>query len=288
MRGGVDLLERYLYADVPVHTDDEAYEQDLLSVNLKDKLGSANRTKFFEVGPDNFDTIINKPSTWKSDENHFGVKEVIYFDNSPRVGVKLTEFYPNAGKQYYRFYNYTNDWINEKYGDWFEVSNDITYDRVKVIQIPNLSNALKFNFNANVIFVPINHQLCDIHMQLMLSYRSYDESTTYTVIDMNQLKTALGLSTLLWNHGQSVYKRIDDNISRVNSSYGDGGTDGVLMGFHLTDRGEVGRFFNYSEKEDVIEGFGGLKLTELANHNAFNVGGVYQVDIYRALYSFTN
>ena len=83
-----------------------------------------------------------------------------------------------------------------------------------------------------------------------------------------------------------VYKRIDDNISRVNSSYGDGGTDGVLMGFHLTDSGEVSRFYNYSENVDVIEGTGSLGLTELANHNAFNVGGLYQVDIYGAYYSF--
>lgn len=123
-------------------------------------------------------------------------------------------------------------------------------------------------------------------MQLMLSYRSYDESTTYTVIDMNQLKTALNIPTLTWNHGQFVYKRIDDNISRVNSSYGDGGTYGVLIGFYLTDSEEVGRFYNYSESGDAIEGFGSLGLTELANHNAFNVGGVYQVDIYGAFYSF--
>ena len=92
--------------------------------------------------------------------------------------------------------------------------------------------------------------------------------------------------TLAWNPGQSVYKRIDDNISIVNSSYGDGETDGMLMGFYLTDRGEVGRFYNYSENVYVIEGTGSLGLTELANHNAFNVGGVYQVDIYGAFYSF--
>lgn len=72
--GGVDLLDRYDFYNTLIGGD--SYETDLLRVSLTDKYHSANKTRFYNITEENWDSISNKPNQWISKKKELALKKL--------------------------------------------------------------------------------------------------------------------------------------------------------------------------------------------------------------------
>ena len=76
---------------------------DFLLIDNRNKNSAYNKTSYFSIEPSNESKWKNKPSQMPAGIV-IGVREVFYRNDS-HILVRITEFYPVCGRQYFDFYN---------------------------------------------------------------------------------------------------------------------------------------------------------------------------------------
>ena len=83
------------------------FYKDFLGIDLSDKYGLIKKRSYFVVYPGD-DEWVCYPPTMPMENTVIGIREVFHFDSN-HVLVRIIEFHPTAGRQYFNFYN-TNSW----------------------------------------------------------------------------------------------------------------------------------------------------------------------------------
>lgn len=85
------------------NTEGAEFGYNFLMVGIGNKNSVLNKTSYFSIEPSTESKWNNKPSQMPTGVV-VGVREVFYRNDS-HVLVRITEFYPVCGRQYFDFYN---------------------------------------------------------------------------------------------------------------------------------------------------------------------------------------
>lgn len=83
------------------------FNKDFLGVNLQNKYADLNKRSYFVVH-ENDVGWLSYPPTMPTGTTVIGMREVFHYDNTHTM-LRITEFYPLVGRQYFNFYN-TDHW----------------------------------------------------------------------------------------------------------------------------------------------------------------------------------
>lgn len=101
---GIDALNSALALKHAVDNIEGAeFGYNFLMLGIGNKNSVLNKTSYFSIEPNNESKWNNKPSQMPTGIV-VGVREVFYRNDS-HVLVRITEFYPVCGRQYFNFYN---------------------------------------------------------------------------------------------------------------------------------------------------------------------------------------
>lgn len=272
LRGGVNLLDRYDFYNTLI--DGDSYETDLLRVSLTDKYNSANKTRFYNITEENWDSISNKPNQWIS-KTRVGLKEVIWMSGYPHVLVKLTEMWPSFGNTYYNFYNGSFGWSGWQYFTKTTTSSD-----VKGINIKNFGNGIGIDWYCTATMVPISAYICNIHLDLYLN--AINSTSQLNIISTSELADDLGLTTLTFSSANTRYRGVSILVNPpVNTTSRTTNNTGSFSGYHITQDGVVFRYFLQNGNMTT----GTWDRNSLISQNALKVQEFYELDIYGAFYT---
>lgn len=87
--------------------DGSSFNKNLLLLAPNNPNANQHKRAFFYIASGDTSTFSNMPSVMAgklTNTGFIGVREV-YYRSSIHIGVKITEFYPDAGTEYYNFYN---------------------------------------------------------------------------------------------------------------------------------------------------------------------------------------
>lgn len=96
-----------------------SFKRNLLGIDTTNELSEINERAYFAITTDTVDQWKNIPDGMWRGSAVIGVREVFWRHNNS-IMVKITEFYPDEGKQYF------NLWNNGKWMEWRTIHTDKT------------------------------------------------------------------------------------------------------------------------------------------------------------------
>ncbi len=186
-----------------------SFEKDLLNISLTEELSPTHKRAYFSVTAENATTWKNLPSGFMRGNVVIGVREV-FWRNTAHVMVKVTELFPDYGKQYINLYN------NGKWGQWIVKSDD----RIGM-HILTADDIVGNNFDKNFLMVSLQDKFSSKNKRAYFSIKQSEFSSWANIPPgMKQGEaTIIGVRDVYWRNSGCALVKVTEFYPSAGKQY---------------------------------------------------------------------
>lgn len=186
-----------------------SFEKNLLNISLTEELSPAHKRAYFSVTAENATTWKNLPSGFMRGNVVIGVREV-FWRNTAHVMVKVTELFPDYGKQYINLYN------NGKWGQWIVKSDD----RIGM-HILTADDIVGNNFDKNFLMVSLQDKFSSKNKRAYFSIKQSEFSSWANIPPgMKQGEaTIIGVRDVYWRNSGCALVKVTEFYPSAGKQY---------------------------------------------------------------------
>lgn len=186
-----------------------SFGKDLLMIDTENELSEKNKRAYFSVTNENVTTWKNLPGGFMRGNVVMGVREV-FWRNTVHVMVKVTELFPDYGKQYINLFN------NGKWGEWVVKSDDRLGK-----YILNADDIVGNNFNKDFLMVSLPNKISSENERAYFSIKQSEFSSWRNIPPgMKQGEaTIIGVRDVYWRNSGCVLVKVTEFYPSAGKQY---------------------------------------------------------------------